>query len=314
MGRLFDFMLPENMSPLTADYTDGLFHFINEASTIVLVGITIALIYFAIRYRRKSSDDKTPVITHNNKLEITWSVIPLFITLIIFSWGYKGWLNLKAVPDDAYEIHVTGFKWNWAVSYENGAQTLNEIHVPQGTPVKLVMKSRDVLHSFFVPDYRVKQDVLPNRYTYVWFQAEEVGESQVFCTEYCGTSHSNMLAKVIVHEPDDFKNGLEMNGGAGGSGDPVEAGKELVNLNGCQACHSVDGTPGIGPSFKGIWGKEESLADGSTVTVDENYVRESILNPGAKIVAGHDNVMTPYEGILSDEDITNIIEYLKTIE
>ena len=313
MGRLFDFMLPENKSPLTADSTDGLFHFINEVSLILLIGITIALIYFAIKYKRKSEDDKTPLITHNNTLEITWSVIPLLITLVIFGWGYSGWLNLKAVPDDAYEIQVTGFKWNWAVNYENGAQTLNEIHVPKGRPVKIVLQSRDVLHSFFVPDYRVKHDAVPGRYTYVWFQAEEVGESIVFCTEYCGTSHSDMLAKIIVHEPEDFETWLELNGG-GPSGTPVEQGEALVLQQGCQTCHSVDGSAGLAPTFKGIFGKDEQLADGSTITIDENYLRESILNPGAKIVAGYQNIMPPYEGILSDDEITNIIEYIKTLE
>ncbi len=313
MGRLFDFMLPENKSPLTADSTDGLFHFINEVSLIFLIGITITLVYFAIKYKRKSEDDKTPVITHNNTLEITWSVIPLLIVMVIFGWGYSGWLNLKAVPDDAYEIHVTGFKWNWSVSYENGAQTLNEIHVPKGRPIKLVMQSRDVLHSFFVPDYRVKHDVVPGRYTYVWFQAEESGESVVFCTEYCGTSHSDMLAKVIVHEPEDFETWLELNGG-GVQGTPVEQGQQLVELQGCQTCHSVDGSQMIGPSFKGIWGRTAQLADGGSYTVDENYLRESILYPGEKVVAGYDNVMTPYEGRLSDDEITNIIEYLKTLE
>ncbi len=313
MGRLFDFMLPDNQSPLTADSTDGLFHFITEVSFILLVGITIALIYFAIKYKRKSEDDETPLITHNNTLEISWSVIPLLITLVIFGWGYSGWLNLRSVPDDAYEIHVNAFKWNWGFNYSNGAQTLNELHVPKGRPVKLVMQSRDVLHSFFVPDFRVKHDVLPNRYTYVWFQAEEAGEAQIFCTEYCGTSHSNMLAKVIIHEPDEFETWLETNGG-GVSGSPVEQGEQLVSLQGCKTCHSLDGTKIIGPSFKGLFGKQETLSDGSTVTVDENYIRESILNPGAKVVQGYDNVMTPYEGRVSDDEISNIIEYLKTLK
>ena len=313
MGRLFDFMLPDNKSPLTADYTDGLFNFINEASLIILLGITIALIYFAIKYKRKSEDDETPVISHNTKLEISWSVIPLIITMVVFGWGYKGWLNLKSVPSDAYEIHATGFKWNWSFTYDNGAQALNELHVPKGVPVKVVLKSSDVIHSFFVPDFRVKQDVLPNRYTFVWFQAEETGENQIFCTEYCGTEHSGMLAKVIVHEPAEFEKWLDENGGEL-QGTPAEIGEQLVQLQACQTCHSLDGSSVIGPSFKGLWGKEETLADGTTVTVDENYIRESILEPGAKIVSGYSNVMTPYAGRLSDDDITNIIEYLKTIK
>jgi cytochrome c oxidase subunit 2 len=312
MGRLFDFMLPEAKSP-TADSTDALFHFISEVSLIFLIGIAFSLLYFAFKYKRKSEDDKTPVITHNNTLEITWSVIPLLICFVVFGWGYTGWLNLKSVPDNAYEIQVSAFKWGWTVKYENGAQTLNEIHVPEGQPIKLVMQSQDVLHSFFVPDYRVKHDVIPNRYTYVWFEANEVGESIVFCTEYCGTGHSDMLAKVIVHSEEDFDTWLEQNGG-GVTGTPAEQGEQLVSLQGCATCHSVDGSRLIGPSFKGLWDSQENLTDGSTVTVDENYIRESILNPAAKIVEGYDNVMSSYEGRISDDEITNIIEYLKTLK
>ncbi|MBK97376.1 MAG: cytochrome c oxidase subunit II [Balneola sp.] len=313
MGRLFDFMLPENKSPLTADSTDLLFNFINETSLVIFLGVIFAMTYFAIRYRRKSEDDKTPLITHNNTLEITWSVIPLLLTFVVFGLGYSGWLNLKTVPNDAYEIQVTGFKWSWNINYENGAQTINEIHVPKGVPIKLVMTSSDVLHSFFVPEYRVKHDVIPNRYTYVWFQPEETGESQIFCTEYCGSSHSNMLAKVIVHEPEDFQTWLDENAG-GPTGSPIEQGQQLVTLQGCQACHSVDGTEIIGPSFKGIWNRERKLADGNTIIIDENYIRESILYPGEKIAEGYQNVMSPYEGRINDEEITKIIEYLKTID
>lgn len=312
MGRLFDFMLPEAKSP-TADSTDALFHFINEVSLVLLLGITIAIIYFAVKYRRRSKDDKTPVITHNNTLEVTWSVIPLLLTFVIFWWGYTGWLNLRAVPDDAYEVKVTGFKWAWNFEYENGAVSPNELHVPAGRPIKLVMISRDILHSFYVPEYRVKHDVIPNRYTYVWFEAEEPGESQVYCTEYCGTSHSQMLAKVIVHEPEEFNTWLAT-ANIPGSGTPVEQGKALVETNACQSCHSLDGSDLIGPSFKGIWGREGLMSDGTTITVDENYIRESILDPGAKIVDGYQNQMASYQGLLDDDQIDAIIEYLKTLE
>lgn len=313
MGGLFDFMLPELESPLTGASTDAVMGFIHVVSFILLIGITVAIIYFAIKYRRKSENDKTALITHNNTLEITWSVIPLLLCFIVFGWGYSGWLNLKTAPDDAYEINVSAFKWGWTFGYETGAKIPNEIHVPAGKPVKLVMKSQDVIHSFYVPDYRVKQDVLPNRYTSLWFQAEEPGESQVFCTEYCGTSHSDMLAKVIVHTPEDFETWLAKQG-TGGGGTPVERGENLLSVQGCVTCHSVDGSDKIGPSFKGLWGKDEQLSDGSTVTVDENYLRESILDPGAKIVQGYQNQMVSYEGRLSDDDISDIIEYIKTLE
>ena len=313
MGRLFDFMLPEAKSQ-AAHNTDSVFLFINDVSFLILLGITIALIYFAIKYRRKSDDDITPVIKHNTKLEITWSVIPLFLVMIVFGWGYSGWLNLKAVPDNAYEIHVTASKWNWLFKYQNGVASPGEVHVPAGRPVKLVMQSTDVIHSFYVPEYRIKQDVLPNRYTYVWFEADEPGESQVFCAEYCGTLHSGMLAKVIVHEQDEFDEWLASQNVAGEGQSPVEYGKSLFSIQGCNACHTVDGSKLIGPSLQGAWNKEETLTDGSTITVDENYIRESILTPGEKIVTGFSNVMTPYEGIISDEEISALIEYIKTLK
>ncbi|WP_020401591.1 cytochrome c oxidase subunit II [Gracilimonas tropica] len=313
MGSLFDFMLPELKSPMTGATTDALMGFIHIVSFIILAGVTIAMIYFAIKYRRRSEDDETPLITHNNKLEITWSVIPLLLVFVVFGWGYKGWLNLKTVPDNAYEIHVSAYKWGWTFKYENGAQVGNEVHVPAGRPIKLVMQSQDVLHSFFVPDYRIKQDVLPNRYTYVWFQADETGESQVFCTEYCGTSHSNMLAKVIVHTENDFEAWLEEQG-TGGGGTPEERGEQLVGLQGCASCHSMDGSDGIGPTWQGLWGKERNFESAASVSADENYIRESILNPSAKIVEGYQNQMVSYEGRLSDDDISDIIAYIKTLE
>jgi cytochrome c oxidase subunit 2 len=313
MGRLFDFMLPEAKSP-TAYQTDSLFHFINEVSLVLLIGITAAMIYFAIKYRRRSEDDVTPVIHHNNALEITWSVIPTLLVIGVFGWGYSGWLNLTTPPEDAYEIKVTGQKWSWTFEYETGAVSANELHVPKDRPVKLVMTSRDILHSFYVPDYRVKHDVVPGRYSTVWFNALEAGESQIFCTEYCGTSHSDMLAKVIVHEQEDFDTWLATAVVPGAGQTPAEYGESLVSLNACITCHSVDGSEKIGPTFKGLFGREEQLTDGSTVTVDENYIKTSILNPGAQIVQGYDNVMSNYTGVLDDEQIDAIIEYIKTLE
>ncbi len=313
MGRLFDFMVPEAKSP-TAYHTDALYHFINEVSFVLLLGITFVIIYSAIKYKRKSEDDKTPLIRGNTALEVTWTVIPLLLVLTVFAWGYKGFLYLHAVPDDAYEIKANAQKWSWNFQYSNGVVSPGELHVPTGQPIKLVMQSRDIIHSFFVPDYRIKQDVLPNRYTYVWFNALEPGESHIFCAEYCGTDHSGMLAKVIAHEPEDFETWLASSN-TGVSDDPVEHGESLVTINGCMACHSTDGSSGIGPSFKGIWGEDVTLSNGSTVKVDENYIRESILEPQAKIVKGFEAVpMTSFKGILDDDEIDSIIEYIKTLD
>ncbi len=312
MNRLFEFMLPPAKSTLAGE-TDALFYFINSVSLILLIGITVAIIYFAWKYRRKSEDDVTPVISHNNKLEITWSVIPLVLVLIVFSWGYGTYVKKISPPSDAYEIRVVGKSWLWEFHYETGHVSVNELHIPKNRPIKLVMSSDDVLHSFYIPDYRVKMDVLPNRYTSVWFEVMEEGESIIYCAEYCGTAHSNMLAYTYVHSQEDFETWLEAAGSADDDLSPVERGEMLVTRNACDTCHSTDGTRLVGPTFQDKWGSEVELESGETVTFDENYVRESILEPNAKITRGYQPVMPSYAGSLSDRDIDAIIEYLKTL-
>jgi cytochrome c oxidase subunit II len=313
MKRLSEFMLPPAKSTMAGE-TDALFHFINITSIILLIGITVAIIFFSWKYRRKSDNDVTPVITHNSKLEITWSVIPLILVMIVFGWGFTGYLNLTTAPDDAYEIRVVGKSWLWEFHYETGYVSVNELHVPVDRPVKLVMSSDDVLHSFYIPDFRVKMDVLPNRYTSVWFEAIETGESVIYCAEYCGSAHSNMLATTHVHSAEDFETWLETAASADDDLEPAELGEQLVTRNACDTCHSTDGSIRQGPSFQGLWGSESEMQDGEVVTVDENYVRESILEPNARITAGFDPVMPSYSGTLSDRQIDAIIEYLKTLQ
>jgi cytochrome c oxidase subunit 2 len=310
MSNLFDFFLPPAKSTL-APYTDSLFNFVMLASTILMVGITIAMIYFVLRYRRKSESDVTPVITHNSKLEITWSVIPLILVLIVFGWGFKGYLFYSNAPKDAYEVHVTGQKWLWQFNYENGSKSTGELHVPANRPVKLVMSSNDVIHSFYVPAFRIKRDVVPGQYTTVWFETDEEGESVIFCTEYCGTGHSDMMGKVIAHSESDFQDWLASSAQPATDLSPAEHGAQLVKQNACLTCHSLDGTRKTGPSFKGLWGREEQMSDGSTVKADENYIRESILEPKAKVVQGYPAVMPTFQGSLNDSEINAIIEYLK---
>jgi cytochrome c oxidase subunit 2 len=306
-------MLPPARSTLASE-TDALFHFINVTSIILLAGITIAIIYFAWKYRRRSEEDVTPVITHNNKLEITWSVIPLILVMIVFGWGFTGYMNLTTPPDDAYEIRVEGASWNWRFFYENGAVSVGELNVPVNRPVKLIMSSTDVIHSFYVPDFRVKRDVLPNRYSSVWFEATETGESHIFCTEYCGTQHSNMDGVVKVMAQDEFDTWLEAGNSVDESVPPAERGEALVSQNGCNACHSVDGSSGVGPSFAGLWGSERAFQNADPVTADENYIRESILQSNAKVLEGYDPVMPAYQGVINDQQIGDIIEYIKTLE
>ncbi|NBC25974.1 MAG: cytochrome c oxidase subunit II [Bacteroidetes bacterium] len=313
MIELSEYMLPPARSTLAGE-TDALFHFINVTSFILLIGITIAIVYFSWKYRRRSDDDVTPVITHNSTLEITWSVIPLILVMIVFGWGFTGYMNLTTPPDNAYEVRVVGKSWLWEFHYNNGKVSVNELNVPVDRPVKLVMSSDDVIHSFFVPDFRVKRDVLPNRYSSLWFEATETGESIIFCTEYCGTNHSQMDAVVNVMTQDDFETWVESGDSVDESVPPAERGEALVSRNGCNACHSADGSSGVGPSYLGLWESERPLANGETVTADANYIRESILQSDAKIVEGYDNVMPSYQGVINDREIDDIIEYIKTLE
>lgn len=313
MNRLTEFMLPPQKSTI-AEGTDALFNFITTTSIILLIGITIAIVYFSWKYRRRSENDVTPVITHNSALEISWSVIPLILVMIVFGWGLSGYVNLTTAPDDSYEIRVVGKSWLWEFHYENGFVSVNELHVPVNRPVRLVMSSDDVLHSLYIPDFRVKMDVLPNRYTSLWFEATQTGESVIYCTEYCGMAHSNMLATAFVHEQEDFETWLLTAGAADLDRDPVELGAELITRNACQTCHSSDGTSLQGPTFLGLFGSERVMEDGERIIADENYIRESILDPNVKIVEGYLPVMPSYAGTLSDRQIDAIIAYLRTLQ
>lgn len=316
MDALNDLLLPPAKSTL-AEQTDTLFWFVHLSSLALTIGLIAVIAYFVYKYRRKSEDEVTPLITHNNTLEVTWSVIPLIMVLIVFGWGYQVFMNQTVVPDDAYEISVTGQKWIWQFQYENGARSTNELHVPADRPVKLIMSSNDVIHSFFVPDYRLKQDVVPGQYTEMWFNVPEPGESIIYCTEYCGDGHSDMLGNVIVHEQENFEDWLAENSGGSSKPEdlaPAEWGEQLAQEYACTTCHSTDGSQMTGPTWQGTFGSEEPLADGSSVTVDENYLRESILEPSAKIVEGYPDVMNTYQGQLNDDQINAIIEYIKTLK
>ncbi len=310
MNRIIEYMLPPQRSTVASE-VDSLFTFINVAGFILFAGIMITILIFVIKYRRKSEDDITPVITHNSILEVTWTVIPIILILIVFSWGFRGFLSLSSPPANAYEINVTAASWLWEFRYPNGGTTVNEVFVPVDRPVKFIMRSDDVLHSLYVPDFRIKQDVLPNRYTTAWFQATETGESILYCTEYCGTAHSDMLATVKVLSAEDFEEWLETGLEIDEDMPLADLGRQTYTNAGCNACHTLDGADRIGPSFLNLFNSDRELVDGSMVVADEDYIRRSILEPQAEVTAGYPNNMPSYAGRLNERQIDGLIAFIK---
>jgi cytochrome c oxidase subunit 2 len=305
-------LLPVQASSSAAS-VDRVFWFIFWLAAFFFALVVGLMVLFVVRYRRRAGRDEPEASpSHSTPLELTWTLIPLLLVIFIFGWGFKVFLDLNTPPANAYEVLVTGQKWKWLFTYPNGHVDEN-LHVAVDVPVRLVMTSEDVIHGFYIPAFRLKHDVVPGRYAKVWFRPTVVGEYQVFCTQYCGTGHSDMLAKVVVHAPGGFERWLEEAGDLLKRMSPAEAGERLYRTRGCAQCHSADGKAGIGPSFKGIWGAPAVMRDGLRLTVEEDYVRESILEPQAKIVAGFEPVMPTYKGRLKDQEITALIEYLKTL-
>lgn len=313
---------PESSSfwmPLDASVTtrsvDWIWDFLLWMSAISLAGVVAAMVYFVVKYKaksRKANEEATSKVDHSTSLEITWSVLPLFVLIALFVWGFKGFVDLRTPPRDAYEIRAQGQKWKWLFTYPGGVVD-DSLHVPLNRPVRIVLNSVDVLHSLWLPNFRTKIDAVPGRYTELWFEATQPGDFPVECAEYCGTSHSNMLSHVIVHPPGGYEKWLE-DANKGPAGTPEEVGKVLWDKQGCSTCHTVDGTAKIGPTWKGLFGKTESFTDGSSTKVDENYIRQSILDPTAKVVAGFAPSMPTYQGKLKDAQIDAIIAYIKSLK
>lgn len=305
------FWMPPQVSTFAAN-VDWLFMVILGISIFFFVLIVALMIVFVIRYRHREGHVAEASPTHNLPLEVVWTAIPVAVVMVIFYLGFTSYLDMATPPANAYEVRVEGQKWKWTFTYPNGYVDEN-LHVPVDRPIRLVMSSADVIHSLYVPAFRIKRDVVPGRYSKEWFQATTPGEYDVFCAEYCGTGHSDMLAHVIVHPPGEFEQWLEKASNFLDTMTPVEAGRKLYQVRGCQQCHSVDGTAKVGPSFKGIFGEPQALSNGSKVTVDENYIRESILEPQAKVVAGFEPVMPTYQGRLKDPEIDALIQYIKSL-
>ena len=289
---------------------DGIFFLLVFLSLIFTVGIFAVIVYFSIKYRRRSEDEQPRQIHGSLPLELAWSIIPLFIALGVFALGADVFFRMYRSPADPMDIYVVGKQWMWKIQHPQGKREINELHVPLGQTVQLTMTSEDVIHSFFIPAFRVKKDVVPGRYTTLWFEATKLGEFHLFCAEYCGTQHSTMIGKVTVMEPIDYQNWLS--GGAASGESMVEAGERQFQLLGCQTCHKAEDI-GRGPSLLGVFGKPVKLESGEEVMVDEAYVRESILNPTASIVAGYKPIMTPYQGQISEATLLQIIAYIKSL-
>ncbi len=307
--------LPEQASTFAPDI-DWIHNLITDLSVFFTVAIVGAMIYFAVRYRQRGGvDHDTPQILGNNTLEVVWTVVPTLVCIFIAYYGVVFYRDMRTVPENALTIDVRGQKWKWDFYYSNGKQS-SDLVVPVDQPVKLVISSRDVLHSFFLPDMRVKKDAVPGQYTYLWFKPIKTGVYQAFCTEYCGKDHSAMLAKLRVLPQADYDRWLGDRSAelAMAKMGPAERGKTLYKEKMCVSCHTVDGTPLVGPSFLNIYGRKAKWTDGADYTADENYIHESIIEPNKHIVQGFlPNLMPAFAGQLSDDDISAIIAYMRTL-
>ncbi len=297
-----------------ATRVDNLYAFLIATSFISCAILIGGMVYFAVKYKRKSDNDKVAYITHDTRLEIIWSVIPLIIFLVVFAWGWIIYHDMRKMPENALEIHVTGRQWAWMTEYKNGVKSPN-IVVPVGRDIKIVLSAEDVLHSLYIPSFRVKQDAVPGRYTALWFKADKMGEFHVFCTEFCGTAHSGMITKLRVVSQEEFDKWLIEESEV--SLLPMaQRGAKVFQTRACASCHNVDNAAvKIGPSLHQAFGADRDLEDGEKVAVDDNYLRESILNSNAKIVKGFGprSAMPAFQGQLSEAEVTALIEYIKTL-
>jgi len=299
---------PEQASTI-ARSVDYLYWFITLVTLFFTTVIFAIIFYFMIKYRRRGPGERPKAIEGSLPLEILWTVIPTLIVAVIFVWGSTLYFRNAEPPQGAMEIFVTGKQWMWKVEHPEGQREINELHVPLGRPVKLTMTSEDVIHDFFVPAFRVKKDVLPGRYTSLWFEPTKLGTFHLFCAQYCGAYHAGMIGSVIVVEPDEYERWLA---GTVQGESPEAAGEKLYLQDGCGTCHLADGT-GPGPSLLGVYGQPVKLTTGETVTADDAYVRESILAPRAKIVAGYAPIMPTFQGQLTEEQITDLIAYVRLL-
>jgi cytochrome c oxidase subunit 2 len=301
-------LFPDQASTVALQ-VDTLYFFLVALTIFFTALVAGMMVFFSIKFR-KSVHPVATQIEGSVPLEILWSVIPTGIALFIYVWGAVLYFNLSRPPRNAMEVYVVGKQWMWKTQHPSGTREINQLHVPVGRPVRLTMISQDVIHSFFIPAFRTKMDVLPGRYSYMWFEANKPGTYHLFCGQYCGTKHSAMIGQVIAMEPSEYESWLS---GGAGEGSLASNGEKLFSSLGCITCHT--GTSGArGPNLAGLFGQPVKLSDGKTVTADENYVRESILYPQAKIVAGYQPIMPTFSGQVSEESLIQLVAYIKSLQ
>jgi cytochrome c oxidase subunit 2 len=305
---MFDNLFPTAASTIASD-VDAVYFFLIAVSAFFTVLIATLVAIFAVKYRRRHPDQVGVGITGSLPLELLWTVIPLGITMVMFFWGASVFYRMSRPPRGAMEIYVTGKQWMWKAQHLDGRREINELHVPIGRPVKLIVGSEDVIHSFYVPAFRTKMDAVPGRLTNVWFEATRPGTYHLFCTEYCGLQHSRMIGSVIAMEPSAFQAWLAA---SPNEASPMQQGEKLFTDLGCISCHRQDSLA-RGPSLVGLFGNPVRLQTGETVIADENYIRESIMNPQAKLVAGFQPLMTTFQGIVSEEQVLQLIAYIRSL-
>lgn len=305
-------LFPEQASTMARE-VDLLFYFLAGVSGFFSLLIAVLLLTFAIRYRRRSSGDVAAAVHGSLALELIWSLIPFGLTMIMFLWGASLYLTLSRPPDNALDVFVVGKQWMWKLQHTEGRQEINELHVPAGQPVKLTLTSEDVIHSFYIPAFRIKMDALPGRYTHAWFEATKPGRYHLFCAEYCGTQHSGMIGSVVVMEPAEYQAWLSEGIAETAALSPADAGAALFQGLGCASCHR-ETSGALGPALAGLFGSTVKLQDGSEVVADEAYLRESILNPRARIVAGFQPVMPTFQGLVSEQQLLHLVQYIMSLQ
>ena len=302
-------LVPESASSISWK-VDALYFYLSGVTLFFALLISSVLIFFVIRYRRRTPYEIPRPVAGSHKLETLWTIIPFIIAMTMFGWGARVYFDQYKPPENAIEVYVVGKQWMWKLQHATGQREINELHVPVGRKVKLIMTTEDVIHDFFVPAFRTKADVIPGRYTTIWFEATKTGKYHLFCAEYCGMNHSGMTGSVIVMEPREFDNWLS---GNTGTSTPAAAGQQLFQSLGCSSCHGANGEGGRGPVLAGVFGQKTQLQTGQSQTVDEAYIRESILNPQAKLVAGFGPIMPTFQGQVSEDQLVQLVAFIKSL-